>query len=161
MTEVRFPISVLETMPRPSEYMVEMRQCAIVETDKEMVFDKDSPCYRALKEKYKNHTQVASIPQNRPCKNCGNKADTATFVDAGELAGYSGYSEILKEQLPVEALTEEERIGLGDLVESGAKLIGADKLAAWYESVLGKSCGCNARKKFLNRIRLWKKVTQE
>jgi arabinan endo-1,5-alpha-L-arabinosidase len=47
------------------------------------------------------------------------------------------------------------RFGLGDLVEAGAKWMGMDKFAAWYERVSGRPCGCEARKTLLNRVTLW------
>lgn len=49
--------------------------------------------------------------------------------------------------------------GLGDEVEAIAKAIGADKLAAVIEELTGWNCGCDARKRLLNRLpgfaRLW------
>ena len=44
---------------------------------------------------------------------------------------------------------------LGDIVETVAKLLGADKVAAWYEKWTGKSCGCTRRKKWLNAAGAW------
>ena len=41
--------------------------------------------------------------------------------------------------------------GLGDFVETVAKLVGADKAAKLYERLSGRSCGCQARKAWLNR----------
>lgn len=39
----------------------------------------------------------------------------------------------------------------GDVVESIAKRIGADRLARWWEKETGIPCGCEARKEALNR----------
>lgn len=63
----------------------------------------------------------------------------------------------LSDGLPLEVLTDAERVGLGDLVEAGAKIIGADKLAKAYERITGLKCGCGWRRNLLNRVRLWKR----
>lgn len=63
--------------------------------------------------------------------------------------------------VPVEVLSAEERVGLGDVIEAGAKLVGLDRLAAWYEKTTGRPCGCKTRREFLNRIRLWRKAGGE
>jgi hypothetical protein len=47
-------------MPRPPEYLDELRACAIEVNENVMAFDVDSDAYRALKEKYRDS------PQERP-----------------------------------------------------------------------------------------------
>lgn len=44
---------------------------------------------------------------------------------------------------------------LGDMVETVAKSLGADKVAAWYEKWTGQDCGCNGRKAWLNAAGSW------
>jgi hypothetical protein len=44
---------------------------------------------------------------------------------------------------------------LGDMVESVAKKVGADKLAKWYETWSGRDCGCDGRKRWLNAAGSW------
>lgn len=71
------------------------------------------------------------------------------------------FRESLNLDIPIEDLTNEERIGLGDIVESGIKFIKGDKLAEFYTKVTGKGCKCSQRKDFLNRILSWKKSKEE
>jgi len=40
----------------------------------------------------------------------------------------------------------------GDELEEILKRMGADKLAAAYEEVSGKDCGCDKRKQWLNNL---------
>lgn len=42
--------------------------------------------------------------------------------------------------------------GLGDAIADLAHLTGLDKVAQYYEKVTGKSCGCDERRQFLNRL---------
>lgn len=44
---------------------------------------------------------------------------------------------------------------LGDMVETVAKTVGADKVAAWWSEWTGKDCGCNGRKQWLNAAGSW------
>lgn len=44
---------------------------------------------------------------------------------------------------------------LGDLVESVAKTVGADKVARWVSEWTGKDCGCAGRKQWLNAAGSW------
>lgn len=50
----------------------------------------------------------------------------------------------------------EDREGLGDIVESTLNRFGIteERFKDWFNL---KQCNCNARKKFLNRVKLWKK----
>ena len=51
---------------------------------------------------------------------------------------------------------EEEKL-LGDHVEEFLKKVGADKLAAAFEEMFDKDCGCEERKKKLNEThKKWK-----
>lgn len=59
--------------------------------------------------------------------------------------------------IPVEALTDEERVGLGDLLATGIKAVGLDVLARWYENLTGQPCGCETRRSLLNRLASWRK----
>ncbi len=49
-------------------------------------------------------------------------------------------------------LFDAESANLGDEVEAIAKAIGADKLAAAFEELTGWDCGCDARKRLLNKL---------
>ena len=53
MTFVTFPKHVLRDMPRPQpEYYDECARCAVHDSESEMVFDRESACWRDLKAKY-------------------------------------------------------------------------------------------------------------
>lgn len=55
------------------------------------------------------------------------------------------------------AFAEQSRnpLPLGDMVETVAKAVGADRVAAWYSNWTGKDCGCNGRKQWLNAAGAW------
>lgn len=52
------------------------------------------------------------------------------------------------------------RRGVGDDVAKVAEWLGADKAAAFYEKMTGKSCGCAARRKWLNEFWPYKSALQ-
>ncbi len=58
-------------------------------------------------------------------------------------------------EIPVELLTDEERRGLGDVIEAGIKAVKLDVLAKAWAKVTGLPCGCEARKQWLNRLGEW------
>ena len=54
MRAIVFEKTMLSAMPRPQpQYYNEMRECAIDDVGEALVFDKDSQCYKSLKEKYR------------------------------------------------------------------------------------------------------------
>ena len=48
-----FQLIQLKLMPRPSEYMDELRSVALAATGQSMTFNLDDPAYQALKTKYR------------------------------------------------------------------------------------------------------------
>jgi hypothetical protein len=54
-----FSIERLKAMPRPPEYMDELRAVAVKDDSDSMTFDLDDPGYRALKAKYRGWAQPA------------------------------------------------------------------------------------------------------
>lgn len=44
--------------------------------------------------------------------------------------------------------------GLGDSISEVTRITGIDQLAESYETITGKSCGCEKRKHLLNKIQL-------
>ena len=58
----------------------------------------------------------------------------------------------------MEQVDDKEKLA-GDELEEILKRMGADKLAAAYEEVSGKDCGCDKRKEWLNKkhkqVREW------
>ena len=51
-----FPKVALMAMPRPQpQYYQEMLACAQDDLGDELLFDRESPCYKKLKSKYKGH----------------------------------------------------------------------------------------------------------
>jgi hypothetical protein len=42
--------------------------------------------------------------------------------------------------------------GLGDAIADFTHLTGLDRVAALYEKVTGKECGCDARQETLNKV---------
>jgi hypothetical protein len=86
---------------------------------------------------------------------------TCETPDGWETIPFDAHREMETQQkvsLPIELLTNDERTGLGDLIERGIKSIGLDVLAKWWEKHTGKSCGCEKRKAWLNRLANWKKT---
>lgn len=70
------------------------------------------------------------------------------------------WAEVITEEIPVEELDEEERVGLGDLLAAGIRVIRGDVLAKWYaQKFYGKeSCdGCAVRQALFNKVKLWRK----
>ena len=57
-------------------------------------------------------------------------------------------------ELQSEVITE--TVGLGDVVESITKAIGIKKVVDVVSKKLDKDCGCDKRKEFLNKLRLFK-----
>jgi len=55
----------------------------------------------------------------------------------------------------VNETTEDDMVGLGDVVERTLERFGItqDKFKDWFNL---ERCDCDARKKFLNKIKLWK-----
>ena len=50
--------------------------------------------------------------------------------------------------------TKDEWVGLGDIVEKVTEFTGIKKIV---ETVKPKGCGCNKRKKMLNKVRLYRR----
>lgn len=46
-------------------------------------------------------------------------------------------------------------VGLGDLVHAVTRWCRLDLLAQWYTRWTGRDCGCERRRSWLNRWRLW------
>ena len=42
--------------------------------------------------------------------------------------------------------------GLGDAIADFTHITGLDRVAAFYEKVTGKDCGCDARQQSLNKV---------
>lgn len=66
------------------------------------------------------------------------------------------YKQWKAQQLEVVGPTDVS-IGLGDVVESFTKATGIKKVVDTVAKALDKDCGCNKRKEFLNKIRLFRK----
>lgn len=51
------------------------------------------------------------------------------------------------------------KLGLGDLIESALSAVGITEERV--TKLIGKDCGCKARKEWLNRVSLWAKQTKK
>lgn len=57
--------------------------------------------------------------------------------------------------IPVAALTADERKLLGDRIADGIKAVKLDVLAKLWTELTGLPCGCETRKRWLNRLDEW------
>jgi hypothetical protein len=74
---ITFSLERLARMPRPPEYLDELRACAISGTKEALTFDTESECYKALRSKYASHPSEWACAYRGPqigteqCTTCG------------------------------------------------------------------------------------------
>lgn len=74
MRLITFTEQQLRAMPRPQEYMDELRACAVTICGDRWTFDRDNPKYIAIKAKYRTSDprESLAVGANFPCRGCGD-----------------------------------------------------------------------------------------
>lgn len=150
MSTISFPIELLSKMPRPPEYMAELRAVMLHEDADLMYFDNESAAYLALQAKYRSAEYRPAVEEWKRIATAKEIQTVAERIQAKlpprvppppvEPVPYDDWPKWAR---LISAMKTDEDVGLGATVKRMLGTAGAAFKATM--KLLGAPCGCANR----------------